>query len=194
LQPALSREQIIEALYNSPEIASAIAKMNPPELREDLKQEMFVAICELSAEKLIEIFEHKYLLFYAYKIMTNMVKSSSSKFYKVFRRVMVSLADMNDKPVYYGDEACDDLFTRCQFLIAAADREEAETGAEHLSPLDKVEPAIESLEFYERGLFKVYVESSNSCAAVARKTGIPETSVRIGVRAAKSKLKRLIRA
>jgi hypothetical protein len=192
LSPALSRDQIIEALYNSPEIASALAKMNPAELRDDLRQEMFLALCELSEEKLFGLFEQRYLLFYTYRMMTNMAKSNSSRFYKVFRRVTVSLADMNDKPVYTGDEVTGDLYTRCSFLMARADRVDAEAMEDHSNPLDKVGPALASLGFYEGGLFQVYMESGNCCAAVARKTGIPETSVRIGVRAAKAKLKKLI--
>jgi hypothetical protein len=191
VQAALSRNQIIEALYNSPEVARAIAKMNPPELRDDLKQEMFAVICNLPEDVLFDKYHNKHLLWYLLRTMKNMITSDRSTFFTTFRRPLDFLIYLDDLRVYAGDETSGDFLTRggftCNAAVAAVDEDITDV-------LDKVEPAIESLEFYERGLFKVYVESSNSCAAVARKTGIPETSVRIGVRAAKSKLKKLIRA
>ena len=52
----MTRSQIIEELYNSKEIKQALMKMHPANLREELKQEMFVNLCSITEDKFWSIF------------------------------------------------------------------------------------------------------------------------------------------
>ena len=81
----MNRSKIIEQLYNDADINAAIKKMQPVELQEDLKQEMFIVICEMTEDRFNDIFEKGYLKFFLVRTMLNMIKSDRSNFYKTFR-------------------------------------------------------------------------------------------------------------
>jgi DNA-directed RNA polymerase specialized sigma24 family protein len=80
------RDQIITSLYNSKEVNEAIDKMEPAELREDLKAEMFLALMELPDERIITMHEQGFIKFYLVRMMLNMIKSDRSSFYNKYRR------------------------------------------------------------------------------------------------------------
>lgn len=82
----VSREGIINEIYSSPKIAEAISKMNPPDLRDDLKQEIAVIICKMSEERLVDMYNKKYLIWYCAKAISQMIKSDKSTFYNTFRK------------------------------------------------------------------------------------------------------------
>jgi adenine C2-methylase RlmN of 23S rRNA A2503 and tRNA A37 len=54
----MTRSQIIEELYNSKEIKQALMKMHPANLREELKQEMFVNLCSITEDKFLSIYNN----------------------------------------------------------------------------------------------------------------------------------------
>ena len=81
----MARDKILVELWNSNEVNSAIKKMNPVELQDDLKAEVFLAICELPEEKLILLYEKKELKFYLVRIMINMIQSYDKRFYGKYR-------------------------------------------------------------------------------------------------------------
>jgi hypothetical protein len=60
----MDRQTLITNLYVDPDIAKAIGKMNPAELRDDLRQEMFLALCEQSEEKLMRMYEEGWIKFF----------------------------------------------------------------------------------------------------------------------------------
>lgn len=51
----VTKNDIIAQLYNDQDIANAIGKMNPVELQDDLRQEMFLVLCEMDGTRLIEM-------------------------------------------------------------------------------------------------------------------------------------------
>lgn len=55
---AKTRSQLIAELYESKEIASALRKMQPASLRDELRQEMFVSLCSISDEKFWSIYNN----------------------------------------------------------------------------------------------------------------------------------------
>jgi DNA-directed RNA polymerase specialized sigma24 family protein len=80
------REEIITSLYQSKEVNEAIQKMEPAELRDDLKSEMFLALMELPEDRLLKMHEQGFLKFYLVRMMLNMIKSDRSSFFNKYRR------------------------------------------------------------------------------------------------------------
>lgn len=81
----MNRNQIIESLYNDERFNDCISKMEPESLREDLKSEVILIMLGQPEEKLISMFKKDELIFFAVKVITNMVQSKTSPFHKMFR-------------------------------------------------------------------------------------------------------------
>lgn len=157
------REKIIVDFYNDPDINAAIGKMNPPDLRDDLKSEMFVVICEMSDEKFFDLYEKKILKFFLVRTMLNMIKSDRSTFAKKFRQIFIELsAGYNEKP----DES--------------KENEQIQ--------IDNVSKAMDGLHWYERELFKLYSQHRN-ISLLSRETGIPYRSISKTIFDVKRKIK-----
>lgn len=90
----MTRDQIIHNLFTGTNFSSCISKMEPDHLREDLKQEVILVVCEMPHEKVIGLYERKELDFYVARIILNHVKSNTSPFYKKYRRAFYE---------YFGD-------------------------------------------------------------------------------------------
>lgn len=87
----MSRNEIISTLYESKEIAQALRKMQPASLREELKQEMFMALCNISDEKFWGIYNNNGipgLKFWLVRTMLNMIYSTglNTPFFRHFRQ------------------------------------------------------------------------------------------------------------
>jgi hypothetical protein len=82
----MTRQEIIEELYNDPDVADAIGKMEPAHLRDDLRQEMFTVLCEMSEERLLGMHSQGWLKWFLVRTMLNMIKSDRSTFFNKFRR------------------------------------------------------------------------------------------------------------
>lgn len=77
--------------------------MHPIELQNELKSELFLILCELNEDKLIDLYKKNELKFYAVKIMLNLVRSTDKKFYKKFRNfteyVEIEKPDVKDEHI-----------------------------------------------------------------------------------------------
>ena len=101
----MDRNRIIEELWMSNDLNEALSKMHPVELQEDLKSELFLIIAELDENKLIDLYKKNQLKFYVVRVMLNMVRSSKSKFYKLYRNFDEYLPI--DKPENYQEDVTD---------------------------------------------------------------------------------------
>lgn len=81
-----NRDQVISELWRSPDVAAAIAKMEPVALQDELKQELFLVLCEMDEAKLQALSERKELRWYMVGVMRNMVMSDRSTFYNTHRK------------------------------------------------------------------------------------------------------------
>lgn len=90
-----TKNAIIEELWRSKKLATAIGKMQPEHLRDDLRSEIFAALCELPEERLVQMRDAGFLLFYTIRMMLNMIKSDRSTFHKKFRRSDLELFEEN---------------------------------------------------------------------------------------------------
>lgn len=209
------RTAVIRDLYESKEVSRAIAKMEPAELRDDLRQEMFVVLCELPEEKLQDMHEKGYIRWYVIRTMLNMATSGRSTFARTFRSLVVGynedaghpLVQVEDGPEHYYDawtapavarrtssklkkEYYGDAWTPSK--AAEAIQVTAPSFNEELE--NRVNAAVGGLHFYESTLLKMYAQHGNNCRPVAELTGIPVRSVRTAVAAARYNAKKILRA
>jgi hypothetical protein len=57
----MNRNSIIEKLWNSQELKDAIAKMQPEDLQDDLRSEIFKVLCEMDEDKLVDMYNRNVL-------------------------------------------------------------------------------------------------------------------------------------
>lgn len=127
----MKREQIITELYLSKDIGDAIGKMKPVELQDDLRQEVFLVLCEMEEDRLLQMFNDGYLKYFIVRTILNMAKSDRSNFSRTFRRVYEEVSDNYQVEVY--DESIS----------------------------DKLRKSMEVLHWYEKEIFRLYSESGN---------------------------------
>lgn len=161
----MHRENIITELYNSSDINEAIGKMQPIELQDDLRQEVFLVLCEMDEEKLFGMYEQGYLKYFIVRTILNMAKSDRSNFYRKFRQVYQEIPITYELPKDEYDET----------LVI------------------KLEQGMEILHWYEAELLKLYSQNGKNLLAISRETKIPYRSLLKTIRKAKTLLKFKIR-
>ena len=76
----MNKNSIILELWESRELKEAIDKMQPEDLREDLRSELFKVLCEMDEERLIDMRTRNVLKFYLVRTMINMMQSKQANF------------------------------------------------------------------------------------------------------------------
>lgn len=82
----MSCQKIIEEVYRDKEVNKLINKLDPAELREDLKQEFALILLDYPCEKLIEAKNSGKIVFLAIRILLNMATGTNGYFYRTYRR------------------------------------------------------------------------------------------------------------
>lgn len=162
----MTRDSIISSLYTDKDITDAINKMHPEELRDDLRQEMFMVILEMPEQKLKERYAEGSLKWYLIRTMLNMIKSDRSNFYMKFRRCHEEITDKHDIPQV--SESDDEL-------------------------LMKVNNIVDSVHWYEREILLLHADKGKTFKAISNETKIPYRSILETMKNTKHKLKKLIR-
>jgi DNA-directed RNA polymerase specialized sigma24 family protein len=159
----VTKNEIISKLYNDQDIANAIAKMNPVELQDDLRQEMFLVLCEMDDTRLIEMHKNGFLKYYLVRTMLTMIKSDRSTFHNKFRRIFQEIGcAVEDKPVPVDEN----------------------NEALHVG----IETVMKELHWYENGIFKLYAENKN-ISELSRQTSIPYRSLSKTISDTRKKIK-----
>ena len=127
----MNRDSIITELYLSKDINQAIGKMNPYELQDDLRQEVFLVLCEMEEDRLFQMHNDGYLKYFIVRTILNMAKSDRSTFAKTFRKVYEEVQDNHHDPDY------DD------------------------SLVIKLHKSMDILHWYEKEIFALYSETGN---------------------------------
>lgn len=162
----MTRNEIILQLWNDPDIRQAIGKMQPVELQDDLRQEMFVVICSLPEERFMQIYRDGGLKYYLVRTMLNMIKSDRSTFFKKFREPFTEIS-----PNYSDDVE----------LLTNFESSEAKES--------NVFQAVDALPWYDRELLKLYAEEKN-IAKLSKDTRIPYRSLFKTITKAKKKVRK----
>lgn len=163
--------EAIKEVYLSPQIDALIKSVRPEHLQDDLRQEMALALLSIDCEKISEIWASNGLIGYAIKIVTNMAFSSTSPFYKKFR-----------KKEY--ENAID--YLRSLVILPELDMKLAKLADNRL----KEKYQEDELQAHESILFSKYVEL-RSCKKVADFYNIPEKHVKDVIKKTKKELKQL---
>jgi hypothetical protein len=167
----MSRNEIISTLYESKEIAQALRKMQPASLREELRQEMFMALCNISDEKFWGIYNNNGisgLKFWLVRTMLNMIYSTgiNQPFYRNFRMKFETLEGF--------ENICDNF-------ISSHDYKEV--------LFNQIEENRKLLSWYENEILNTYIDLKFNQTEISRQTKIPYQSVVKTIQAIKKKLK-----
>lgn len=194
------RQEIISELYNSRELKEALQKMNPPELREDLRQEMFIVICDLNSEKLFELHSRNELRYYAVRIMLNLIQSKTSPFYNKFRKHLLVTVDSDindftkhsslnneDQNVIGGNPGLYGVLKKTQGCLMDRNTEDYEVL--FVQQIARINDKLQNLTWYEQKLFNLYIEKDKNASKLAKETGIPIRSIYHTISLIKNKLK-----
>lgn len=152
-------------MYNDKDINNAIGKMQPTYLQDELKEEIFLVVCEMPETKLMDLHSSGFLKFFIVRTMLNMAKSDRSTFYNTFRKTFSEYQDSYDPPeeVY-----CEEINTRL---------------------LD----SLEGLHWYEVEILKLYADNGRNIQALSKETKIPYRSLFKTIRKVKGLLRAKIR-
>ena len=150
--------------------------MEPAHLREDLKQEVFLALCNSDPNKIIELKQKNQLGYYTVRIILRTIHSSDNSFYYKYRKFLDSSVPLSDNHINKAEEPFDEVMFQNVVNLVYAN--------------------MDSLTDYERGIFKLYMENDMNCYAVERDfkqqmngVCIPRKSIHNTVVAVKAKLK-----
>lgn len=180
-----TKNQIIEELYRSKEFNECIGKMEPDYLQDDLRSEVMMVILETEEAKLQAIYERGELKFYAVRIILNLSNSSTSPFYKKFRRVTCTVHDdvVKTERARYADRG-DELERPFNYhlLISEDDeirKEELFLREQRELKEEKAMEVIDTLPWYDREIINLYKqlgsyrEIEKATYVEAMGTGIP---------------------
>lgn len=135
-------------MYVDKDINQAIGKMQPVELQDDLKQEIFLVIAEMAEERLMDMYQKGFLKFFLVRTMLNMMKSDRSTFFKMFRKPSVEYADHHDKPDHIEEDISQHLHSN-----------------------------MEKLHWYEKEVFQLYANNGKNIVRLSKDTQIPYRSL-----------------
>lgn len=148
----MTKNQIIEDLFKGKNFNDCLNKMEPEHLREDLRQEVILIICELPEEKIIKMYTDSVLEYFTARVIVNQIKSKTSPFAKKYRNVNLELNNY---------EVADN--------VEIEERELREV----IEDLAMIE--VDKLHWYDKGLIELYMKYGNY-RAIEEVTRIPFSS------------------
>ncbi len=161
----MTREQIITQLYNSPDLNKVIEGIQPEHLQNELRQEVMLVICELSEEKLLTLHENNQLKFYVWRTITNMAYSSTSRFYKLFRKPL---------PIPQPEPTANTTDNQCTEII------------------NRLIDSKDTAEWFNGRILKLYAEHG-TMEAVAKEIGLPKNAIYRAIHTARKMVKQRIK-
>ncbi len=116
----MTKNDIISQLYLSEDINSAIGKMEPYYLQDELRQEVFLVLCEMDEDRLFQMFNDGYLKYFIVRTILNMAKSDRSNFSRTFRKVY---EEVQDQPTEEYDESINEKLNKSMEILHWYERE-----------------------------------------------------------------------
>jgi hypothetical protein len=139
--------------------------MQPENLRDEIKQELFLVLCEQPEERIISMHKAGQLRFFSTRIVLNMVQSNTSAFYKKFRKhCLVELTNC------FGQESFDtnhDKHNEGFFMVednhnlsTSQDEELAiqQFEEDFALNIEATQKAINELHWYQRHILERYMQ------------------------------------
>lgn len=160
--------------------------MEPAHLREDLKSEVALILCELDEARLLDIYKTGGLTYYAVRIILNLIQSNTSPFYKKFRQVFSQVSEATHEE----DEKVNSEVKNYVSLLTHDEDFDIRLSREQLE--QTIMGYVEELYWYDKEILKLYLELG-SYREIEKQTGIKWTScydtVTIAIGILKSKLR-----
>jgi len=107
--------------------------------------------------------------FYCVRIMLNSWRSTTSEFYRLFRKPVDNIDDK---------------------LYLLSDDEQEEEEIQDL--VSKINKELDSLHWYDKELFRIFVEEGHNISSLSRATGIPRTSISLTINRIRKHIKKRI--
>ena len=164
----MTRAEIITEIHNLPDFNALLKKLFPAQedLRDDLRQEAILVLCEMPEERLMKLYRDGKLKYYFLGTIRLMAASKYSRFYYQYRkRERLNLGE--------------DALARCSRDMEADTRDlENKRQVERiLGQADQALKQIGKVRWYDEELFRLYVRLGCNSTKVARETLIPRPSV-----------------
>lgn len=134
-------------------------------MREDLKQELFIILCEKKEEFIQQLHESNGLKYYTVKILINLTRSYTSSFYKKYVAKDYALNDEH-------------------YLKVIEDPHEYETFVQNISV------AVNNLHWYKSTIVKEYADKT--LRAISKETGIPTSSIHLTIKEARKEVRKKV--
>lgn len=202
-----TRDKILSDLYTSKDLAALINKMQPADLRDDIRQELFVILCEQPYDKIIALHESKQLKFFTVRIVLNMVASKNSRFFYKFRKVKIDTVEFKEISNLLSVNDADESFLVNDNLIGLKDYIKGKTEAidtsytalefeaDYQRLVENTNLAIDSLHWYMKEVLQQYFfygSAGKMVDAMKERLGgkyIPKRSILDTVKKAKQEIK-----
>jgi len=165
------RNELIAKLYQSKEITSALNKMQPASIREELKQEMFISLCSISDEKFFSIYNNNGLpglKYWLVRCMLNMIYSTSlnQPFFRNFRMKWESLDGIENL-----SDTSNSNHDYKEMLF------------------NKIDENRKLLSWYENEMLNTYIDLGFNQTEISRQTKIPYQSIVKTIQIIKKKIR-----
>lgn len=168
-----TNNQIVEEIVRDPKFFDIVKKVTKGnELAQDLFQEVCLILLEYDNEKLNNIIEQKYFNFFFVRILNNQFNSSTSPFYKMYKKEYDKYIDANKDLTIDWDEDNSGEIELSD--VDLPDEETDESWGESIRA--KYEGIKSELYWYDAELFELYIRLG-SYRKVSKETGIPLRSV-----------------
>jgi hypothetical protein len=161
----MTRDRIVEQLFMGKNFTDCIGKMEPAHLRDDLRQEVILCVCEWPDEKVIKLYSDGVLDFFVARVIINHIQSSKSSFYKKYR-------------IAHEDAECD-TNQKLKSILSERHGQEIQEEIANRETREALEDLaldnINQLYWYDAEMLRLYMELGNY-RAIQKKTGIPFVS------------------
>jgi hypothetical protein len=194
------RDKVLTDLFTSKELTALLDKMEPADLRDDLRQELAVILCEMPEPKLLHLCGSGEIRFYVARTVVQMIQSKNSRFYYKFRKYKEF-----ERPGYiaedvsgYGDGDDGEKAGNDYPVFIAEELTADEREANFTRLVEQTLAAIEALPFYHNRLLNEYLTLGSASAVVedmkvyAKGRYIPKRSILKAVKEAKTIIKKSV--
>ncbi|CAB5223359.1 hypothetical protein UFOVP384_36 [uncultured Caudovirales phage] len=169
----MNSNKIIAEYYDNKELVTFFKNI-ANEWWEELRQDVFLTVCEYDENKILEMQAKKYLKFFIIRIALNQFRSKTSKFYyQNFKNNNLGIALTNDDMVENADAI---LYSN---LIYDTQGETAYDIVE--AKIVSAEKSIDKLRYFECEILKLYLQLG-TYKKVSEDTGIPIRTIANGVK------------
>ena len=167
--PEALKQSILSELYQSKDVAELIRKIKPAGIREDLRQHVFLILCEKDSGSIIEMHSSNQLKFLFVRLVMNCIYFSRTPFENLFRNKT-------------------EIPTDSAFFLK--DSRHADHNEDHEREI-KCKEEYDKLYWYNKELLDRYLHHGNY-RAVSEETGIPLKSIYNSVQKAKKQIKEAV--